>query len=193
MRAIFAMLKAGSSRGMLSGKQRCLQVGRNLMNQGQITSNATNDFSIKLARAIAGLMIAAAGVKVLPFASSALVDHTIKLLRTEQPFLQDAGLSRLYYLIYFDSAKKKAMELGAVEALVDLLNRRESLSPETQNKPLMILNILSSLEGFRERLDCSSLLNLLYSFESAQLDGDCDYWAAPNYSVSRDLYKRFCP
>lgn len=192
MRAIFAILKASSSRKILSGQQRSLPVARHLMNQGQIPSNETDNFSIKLARAIAGLMIAAAGVKVLPYASSALIDHTIKLLRTEQPFLQNAGLYRLYYLVYFDPAKERAIELGAVEALVDLLNRRESLSPETKHKPLVILNILSGLQGFRERLDCPSLLNLLYSLESTQLDGDCDFWAAPNYSVSRELYKRFC-
>jgi len=191
MRAILVALRAGSMRGLLSGSSpRALRAGRHVMNRGQISSDETNDIGVKLARAIAGVMIAAAGIKVLPSASSALIDHAIKLIRTEHEFLQDAGLSRLYYLIYFDSAKQRAINLGAVEALVDLLNRRES--PKTQNRPLMILNTLSGLQGFRERLDCSSVLNLLYSLESAQLDGTCHPWAAPNYGISRDLYKRFC-
>ena len=192
MRAILSTLNTGALCRLSPMQQAAFQSGRCLMTSGQTPSNIHDDFHVKVMRFIAGIMIAAAGVKVLPFAGSALVEHTVKLMRMEKAFLQDAGLTRLYYLTYFDSAKKIAVDVGAVEALVGLLDTRLSLSAQSQNKPLMILKSLSGIQGFRDRLDCPALLTLLYSLESAQLDGECDSWVAPNYSISRDLYKSFC-
>ena len=63
---------------------------------------------------IAALFMASAAYTVFPLVPSALVEHTIKLMRTDQPFLQDAGMSRLEWLARFEPARRRARELGAV-------------------------------------------------------------------------------
>lgn len=191
MKAILSLLKTGSVNSF-----RCCKPGpgvaRYLTSGGPNSSDPRNDLNIKLARLIAGLFIAAAGVKVVPFASTALVEHTIKLMRTEQPFLQRAGISRLYYLMYFTPTRKMAIELGAVETLCDLLERGGHFSTQNQHKQLIILERLSGLEGFCDHLNCSTLATILYYLESAQLDGKSNLLVARNYSISRCLYKKMC-
>jgi hypothetical protein len=61
--------------------------------------------------------MASAAYQVFPLVPSALVEHTIKLMRTDQAFLQDVGMSRLQWLSRFEPVRQRARELGAVEAI----------------------------------------------------------------------------
>lgn len=192
MKAIATALKSGSLNRFVS-VQRIWR--RTNFRDGQRDNSEAIllDTNAKVARFVAAAFIAAAGIEVLPLAATALVEHAIKLIRTEQPFLRDAGVTRLYYLSYFDSARKKALELGAVEALSNLLQEKGT-SPACQKRQLVVLESLSCLDGFRDHFNCSALTTLLYSLESIQLDGRCDgdMMVATKYSIARELYKKFC-
>lgn len=71
----------------------------------------------RAARLVAALFLASAAYQVFPLVPSALVEHTIKLMRTDQAFLQDAGMDRLHWLSRFEPARRRARELGAIEAV----------------------------------------------------------------------------
>ncbi len=71
----------------------------------------------RAARFVAALFMASAAYQVFPLVPSALVEHTIKLMRTDQAFLQDVGMSRLQWLSRFEPVRQRARELGAVEAI----------------------------------------------------------------------------
>jgi len=145
-----------------------------------------------VARIIAGLFLFGAGIKITPFAAGALVEHTVKLMQTDVPFLQSAGLDRLYYLLYFTAARRKALETGAVEAMTNICLE---LSPTQQYKYLEILGKLSHCEGFEGHLDCPMLKNLLFSLEEQQLDVSTsgrNVKLASAYHTARTLFKQHC-
>jgi len=61
-----------------------------------------------------------AGIKVLPFAAASSVEHAVNLLDAKEPFLIQAGLSRLKLLVRFDAAKYKALACSMVPRLLFL-------------------------------------------------------------------------
>lgn len=90
----------------------------------------------RAARLIAAMFMASAAYTVFPLVPSALVEHTIKLMRTDQQFLQDAGMLRLQWLARFEPVRRRARELGAVEA-VEGLDRRDDKAWEAQRRTLL--------------------------------------------------------
>jgi hypothetical protein len=103
--------------------------------QSTSTQSTTQPQPYRLARGIAALFLASAAYQVLPLVPSALVEHAIKLMRTDKPFLQDAGMSRLRWLVQFEPARQKAMELGALEVLsaMDIRQEREQYRTSLMN------------------------------------------------------------
>jgi hypothetical protein len=85
------------------------------------TTNQPNHIELYAFRLIAAALLFGAGLKVVPFAAAALVGHTIKLMDTSEPVLQSAGIFRLYWFSYFEAAKKRALESGAVPSLLTVL------------------------------------------------------------------------
>lgn len=151
---------------------------------------------VTFARVLAGLFIVSAGVQVLPFAATALVDHTIRLIQTDHRFLQDAGINRLYYLVlYSRPARQKAIELGAVKVLLS-----EGHGDAFLEKRLAILHLLSSSPYFKEEVCCPSLRRLLFALEELQLDSggmddqsmDALQKISINYGTTKNMYREFC-
>ena len=123
-----------------------------------------SNLEIYAGRMIAALFLAGAGVKMAPFAAAALVEHAVKLIRTEQLFLQSAGIDRLYYLTYFDGAKVQAIRCGAVQALLGTLERRGRGGDDAS----MLDGRPSIGDGYR----VNKVLQILDTLSNARVDGD---------------------
>ena len=72
----------------------------------------------KFVRFFAAVFMLGAGLRVAPFAAAGAVDHAVRLLDAKEPFLVDAGVSRLLLLARLESARRKAIECGAVPRLL---------------------------------------------------------------------------
>jgi hypothetical protein len=83
--------------------------------------------------------MASAAYQVFPLVPSALVEHTVKLMRTDQPFLQDAGVSRLHWLSRFELARQKALELGAL----DVLNVLERAGVQEERRKALVERLMT--------------------------------------------------
>lgn len=167
------------------------------------TENFTNILDAKskteiyAARLIAALFLAGGAVTVAPYAATALVENNIKLLKTQSDFLRDAGIDRLYYLLSVDKAKQKALEAGAVGALLGTLDTLDN-----QKKLYRVLSSLDALSSQKslfleemERNNCARpLKKLLYFLEEVQLDVPIDSptseeFIPKNFQLARSLYK----
>jgi len=96
---------------------------------------------------IAALFMASAAYQVFPLVPSALVEHTIKLMRTDQAFLQNAGMSRLEWLSRFEPVRQRARELGAVEAIKAMDGSMCGREEEWEARRRALLGVLSSGQG----------------------------------------------
>jgi hypothetical protein len=170
--------------------------GRNTLKYSTKSTEPHIPEYVTAARVLAGLFIVSAGVQVLPFAATALVDHTIRLIQTDQRFLQDAGITRLYYLVLLSRpAREKAIELGALKVLLS-----EGQVDAFLEKRLAILQLLSSSPQFKEQVSCPSLRRLLYALEELQLDSDGTgdqsmdalQKVSINYGGTKNMYRQFC-
>jgi len=183
------------------------------------TKNEPNHIEVYAFRLIAAALLLGAGLKVVPFAAAALVGHTVKLMDTREPALQSAGIFRLYWFSYFEAAKKRALESGAVRSLLAVLlgaSRARAADFATVprqdelNKALHILDVLSETDDGDHRLSllfqedmrmgqCGKVLrSLIYELEEVQFSslrqrhgetGLQDDLAAQNFQLARSLYK----
>ena len=153
------------------------------------TTNQPNHIELYAFRLIAAALLLGAGLKVVPFAAAALVGHTIKLMDTTEPVLQSAGVFRLYWFSYFEAAKKRALESGAVRSLLTvLLGTSQAKASEFATVPrqdelhkaLHVLDALSQVDDtdhrssmlFREEMrmgHCGKVLRrLVFELEEVQ-------------------------
>jgi len=122
----------------------------NSANSANAASRPGDDQPHRAARVIAALFMASAAYTVFPLVPSALVEHTIKLMRTDQPFLQDAGMSRLQWLARFEPARRRARELGAVEVVEAMGGNGEStMSDGWEARRRALLDALNDGTGER--------------------------------------------
>ena len=91
--------------------------------------------------------MASAAYQVFPLMPSALVEHTIKLMRTDQAFLQDAGMSRLQWLSRFEPVRQRAREMGAVEAIEAMDGRMGGREEGWEARRRALVGVLSSGGG----------------------------------------------
>eukprot|EP00887_Chlorella_sp_A99_P004868 scaffold4.g4868.t1 len=99
----------------------------------------------KFVRFFALLMLAAAGMRVAPWAAAAMVGHAVALLDAREPFMVRAGMSRLQSLVGLDAARRRAVEEGAVGKLLVLV-AQPGADPEVVGGALALLVRLTESE-----------------------------------------------
>ena len=171
------------------------------------TENFTNilDSSSKReiygARLLAAIFLLGGTTAMVPFAATGLVEHTVRLMNTKDPFLSSSGINRLYYLTNLNATRAVALRSGAVEALLDILGTYSDLNNKgEQGRIFRVLSILERLSSSEDEYyehvsknDCSGALRkLLYALEGLQLEASQEEeidLVAKNFQMTRSLHR----
>lgn len=79
--------------------------------------------NFKFARIFAFIFILGAAYRIIPMAVLSLVPHALKLLEGDKTYYLSAGLGRLSFMLSLEAARAQAIEEGAVERVVEIVEK----------------------------------------------------------------------